>query len=93
VGSGFPGGGGYYGGAHMVTLPGNLGQYYGPGREEAAPEAVTPLKTGMLVSALPSGAVAQTVKGQRYFFDRYTYYLPCDQGAGLAYCVVPDPNK
>ena len=90
---GFPGGGGYYGGAHMVTVPGNLGEYSGPGGGAPAPGVVTPLKTGMLVSALPTGAVAQTVKGQRYFFDGYTYYTPCSQGAEQAYCVVLDPNK
>jgi hypothetical protein len=47
----------------------------------------------MLVNALPSGAVARTVAGQRYFFDGNTYYLPCYQGADLAYCVVPDPSQ
>jgi hypothetical protein len=84
---------GYYGGAHMVTSPGNWGPYYGPARNPAGAAAATALGTGMLVVGLPPGAVARTVGGQRYFFNGGTYYLPCYQGAELAYCVVPDPNQ
>jgi len=84
---------GYYGGAHMVTTPGNWGPYYGPIQNPAGAAAAVHLGTGTVVVGLPAGAVAQTVRGQRYFFDGLTYYLPCYQGSELAYCVVPDPNK
>jgi hypothetical protein len=94
-----PRGPGYSRGAHMVTPSGNWGPYYGPGSNTAgaaaaaATAASVALGTGMLVSGLPSGAVARTVAGKKYFFDGLTYYLPCYQGSELAYCVVPDPNK
>jgi len=81
---------GYYGGAHMVTAPGNWGPYLGPAY---GPGPAAALTTGMVVLALPPAAVARTVGGKRYFFDGSTYYLPCYQGSDLAYCVVPDPNQ
>ena len=84
---------GRYGGAHMVTAPGNWGPYYGPGWGAAVPGAARALSTGMIVVGLPPAAVAQTVGGRKYFFDGNAYYLPCYQGSELAYCVVPDPNQ
>ncbi len=83
----------YGGGAHMVTPPENWGPYYGPARNPAGAAAAATLGTGMLVVGLPPGAVARTVGGQRYFFNAGTYYLPCYQGADLAYCVVSDPTQ
>ena len=83
----------YGGGAHMVTPSENWGPYYGPARNSAGAAAAVTLGTGMLVAGLPPGAVTRTVGGQRYFFNAGTYYLPCYQGADLAYCVVPDPTQ
>ncbi len=77
----------------MVTAPGNWGPYFGPTRGTAAASGAIALGTGMIVVGLPPGAVARTVKGQKFFFDGGTYYLPCYQGSDLAYCVVPDPNQ
>jgi hypothetical protein len=81
-------------GPHMVTAPGNWGPYYGPSYVPPAfaGGGVTVLP-GMIVSALPAGAVPRTVAGKRYYYGAGIYYQPCYQGSELSYCVVPDPNK
>lgn len=84
------------GGAHMVTAPGNWGPYYGPTWSYTPPAfaggGVTVLP-GMILTALPPGAVPRMVAGTRYYFGAGVYYLPCYQGSELAYCVVPDPSR
>jgi hypothetical protein len=85
-----------YRGAHIITAPGNWGPYYGPTWSYTPPAfaggAVT-VGPGMILTALPPGAVPRMVAGTRYYFGAGVYYLPCYQGAELAYCVVPDPTK
>jgi hypothetical protein len=92
----FHAGTGRYSGAHMVTTPGNWGPYYGPTWSYAPPAfaggGVTVLP-GMILTALPPGAVPRIVAGTRYYFGSGVYYLPCYQGSELAYCVVPDPDQ
>jgi hypothetical protein len=92
-GEAIPGSAGTPKGAHMVTMPGNWGPYYGPAWNAAAAGAAAALGTGMLVNTLPSGAVPTIVKGRRYYHYLNTYYLPCYLGSVMAYCVVPDPNQ
>jgi hypothetical protein len=92
----FYGGPGRYGGAHIITAPGNWGPYYGPTWSPAPPAfaggGVTVLP-GMILTTLPAGVVPRIVAGTRYYFGSGVYYLPCYQGSELAYCVVPDPNQ
>jgi hypothetical protein len=89
------GGPGRYGGAHMVTAPGNWGPYYGPTWSSVpafAGGGVTVLP-GTIFTTLPPGVVPRIVAGTRYYFGSGVYYLPCYQGSELAYCVVSDPNQ
>ena len=90
------GGPGRYGGAHMVTAPGNWGPYYGPTWSYTPPAfaggGVTVLP-GTIFTTLPAGVVPRIVAGTRYYYGAGFYYLPCYQGSGMAYCVVPDPNQ
>jgi hypothetical protein len=80
---------GYIGGAHFETVPKNWGAYYGPGHGGPT----TPLAVGSVVGALPGGAVARTIAGQRYYYYGGAYYLPCYLGTEVNYCVVSDPTQ
>jgi hypothetical protein len=87
---------GFSGGAHMVTVPGSWGPYYGPtwNPAPAGTGVQVPVGTvGTIYNTLPPGAVPKMVGGTRYYYNAGIYYLPCYQGTELAYCVVPDPTQ
>ena len=67
--------------------------YYGPGYGGAAAGVAAGLAVGSVVGALPAAAAAQSVAGQRYYYDGNNYYQPCYRGTDVNYCVVPNPNQ